>query len=195
MISSINLEFFNNYSFQKKVILNFMSYLENLKDASELIFVKTIHHESKFYYELQPLINNTIILQNNFIKEMKVLVKSYDEYFSDFSMDIHYNDKVILFQNLTQAKKEINFIISDIEISQNEEDNIHLHQYEDIYNLLLSYINLVRAAFDNFDTICNLSDTPSLYEPSLNFYETEFKNLADIILKKLKQIKPLSCLK
>lgn len=195
MISKINLEFFNNYQFQKKVILNFLDYLDNLRISSELVFVKTIHEESEYYYELQPLLNNIISLQNHFLKEMNILLDSYENFFSDFSMEINYKDKINLFKNLTETQKEINYMVTDIKLAQNEEDKIHLYDYEDIYNLFLSYINLIKVGFGKLDAICNLSETPSLYEPSLSFYENEFHNLSDSILSKLNRIKRINCLK
>ena len=195
MISKINLEFFNNHEFQKKVILNFINYMELMKDATEIVFVKTIHEESKHYYELQPLLNKLNNLQSHFIKEVYLLIESYEDYFSDFSYDIDYNNKVKLFENLADTKKEINFIIEDIEYFKNNKEEIHLYNYNDIYDMFLSYINNIHSAFNYLDEICNLSKTPSLYEPSLDFYEKEFADIKDEIMIKIKSIQPLQCLK
>jgi hypothetical protein len=194
MILKINLEFFNNHDFQKKVIINFINYMDLMKEATEISLVKTIHEESEHYYELQPLLNNIKNLQNHFIKELFLLVDSYEEYFSEFSFDIDYKDKIKLYENLTEAKKEINFIIEDINYSKKDKDTVHVYDYEDIYSMFLSYINNVNKAFDNLHEICNLSETPSLYEPSLDFYENEFISLKAKIIKKITTIKPINCL-
>jgi len=190
MISTINLDFFNNHDFQKKVIVNFLGYMDSIKESSEICFVKTIHEGSAFYFDIQPLFNDIKSLQNHFIKEMKFLIENYEDYFSEFSLEIDYRSKIILYSNLTDAKKEINFILEDIKYSQDNANSVHVYHYQDIYDLFESYCKYISKGFSHLKEIYNLSETVYLYKPSLDFYENEFKSLEKAIFSKLEQTDP-----